>query len=38
MTRRRQPKESSIQREMREHPWASRKTAARIAGDHMRRR
>jgi hypothetical protein len=33
-----QPKESSIRREMREHPWAGRKIAARIARDHMRKR
>jgi len=30
--------ERAIQKEMREHPWAGRKTAARIARDHRRKK
>ena len=32
------PTEREIQKEMQEHPWATRKTAARIAADHRRLR
>jgi len=30
--------EKAIRKEMREHPWASRAQASKIAKDHMRRR
>jgi hypothetical protein len=37
MGKRRKPSERSVKKEMKEHPWATKSQAEKIARDHMKK-